>query len=658
VQEGRGEAGFLRLNSIQGRLGLLFLAFVLLVTISVFATFRGLNVQKTDALVINLAGRQRMLVQLMTRLGVELDGRYGEANVSLLNDTALMFDETLSAFQNGGSAPYLPGQRVEIPASGSSEIQQELGELRQLWDPYKSTLDNAVLSSQTGAGDPAAFDKIREQSQGLVQQADTVVRLYETQSTQRVIRLRSLQIVFFVLALMLLLSGVWVTRNFVLQPLGYLGEAAQRIGKGDLSVPVKIDKPDEFRILASTIQDTQTELDAARKELLSWTENLERRVTQRTRELETLNVVTQEVTSKLNLRQVLSLVTERSCELLDAEVAFVCLLDGCGEKLWLHSASGPEKAVLQTNASVNSGWTSSVLESDGSIRCEADGCRGFCEILDTTYRVSHLAAPLIAGERVIGALCVGGAQAGKFNDEDDKLLSRLANVAALALENARLYQQADRAAILEERQRIASDIHDGLIQTINYMRIKLENLDRQVDHELHGQFPTTLNDLQVAMDQAEDEARRAFISLQEDFPVTTTLQECFAEIIQEENGGDVDIVWESKYHSPVVLPRQEMEQVLRVMREALSNARRHSSASRIIISLEKGNGQISMRVEDNGEGFILGSLPDDGRQHFGLKIMQARAARLRGSLKIDSVPGEGTRVELTWPPGEIDRTRN
>jgi len=647
----------LSLNSIQGRLGLLFLAFVLLVTISISATFWGLNVQKTDALVINLAGRQRMLVQLMTRLGVELEGRYGEANVSLLDDSALMFDETLSAFQSGGSAPYLPGQRVEIPASSSAEIQKELGELRQLWSPFRSTLDNAILSSQTGAGDPAAFEKIREQSQGLVEQADMVVRLYETHSTQRVIRLRSLQIVFFALALILLLSGVWVTRSFVLQPLGYLGKAARRIGKGDLSAPVKIDRPDEFRILASTFQDTQTELDAARKELLSWTENLERRVTQRTRELETLNVVTQEVTSKLNLRQVLSLVTERSCELLDAEVAYVCLLDGRGETLWLHSASGPEKAVVQTNADVNSGWPNSVLESDGSIRCEPDGCQGFCEILNTTYRVSHLAAPLIAGERVIGALCVGSPQAGKFSDEDEKLLSRLANVAALALENARLYQQADRAAILEERQRIASDIHDGLIQTINYMRIKLEKLGRQVDHELQGQFPTTLKDLQSAMDQAEDEARRAFISLQEDFPVTTTLQERFAEIIQEENGDDVDIVWESKYHSPVILPRKEMEQVLRVMREALSNARRHSSASRIIISLEKGNGQISMRVEDNGDGFILGSLPEDGRRHFGLKIMQARAGRLRGSLTIDSVPGEGTYVELTWPPGELDRTQ-
>jgi two-component system nitrate/nitrite sensor histidine kinase NarX len=85
-----------------------------------------------------------------------------------------------------------------------------------------------------------------------------------------------------------------------------------------------------------------------------------------------------------------------------------------------------------------------------------------------------------------------------------------------------------------------------------------------------------------------------------------------------------------------------------VVQEALANANRHAQAQQIIVALERQNDRVMISVQDDGVGFDLGSPPTDGRDHFGLSIMRARAARIDGRLGVDSAPGQGTRVTLTW----------
>ncbi len=87
------------------------------------------------------------------------------------------------------------------------------------------------------------------------------------------------------------------------------------------------------------------------------------------------------------------------------------------------------------------------------------------------YRTSHIAAPLKIEQQVIGALCVGSKSQNEFSEEATNALTKLANVAAVALQNARLYNQAERLATSEERQRIAAEMHDGLAQTLSYTKL-------------------------------------------------------------------------------------------------------------------------------------------------------------------------------------------
>ena len=124
------------LESLQGRLSLLFVAFVLLLIISVGATSWGLEIQQQDAIVINLAGRQRMLIQLMARLVAENGSAANDSagTVALLHEAESTFDQTLSALRDGGTTPYISNS-VMLPGTSKAEIRTALNELDLLWDP-------------------------------------------------------------------------------------------------------------------------------------------------------------------------------------------------------------------------------------------------------------------------------------------------------------------------------------------------------------------------------------------------------------------------------------------------------------------------------------------------------------------------------------------
>ncbi|MBI1855668.1 MAG: type IV pili methyl-accepting chemotaxis transducer N-terminal domain-containing protein, partial [Chloroflexi bacterium] len=199
------------IHRLQVQLTILFTAFVLLVLVSVGVTYLGLQTQQQDALVINLAGRQRMLIQQMTRLSFQLQDGDESASVTL-KESEQTFSQTLSALRNGGSAPYLTNSVVNLPITRDPQLLAALDEVGSSWNQYRSTLD----AMDTSADSVSLLITLEKQSDNLVQEADAVVRLYEVTSTAKVNRLRFIQIVFLVFAIMLLAVGAWMTRRSLL----------------------------------------------------------------------------------------------------------------------------------------------------------------------------------------------------------------------------------------------------------------------------------------------------------------------------------------------------------------------------------------------------------------------------------------------------------
>ena len=635
------------LKSLQGRLSALFIAFVLLVLTSVGATFWGVKTQQNDALIINLAGRQRMLVQLMVRLAIGEQGNGGASE--MLVDAENTFEQTLTAFEQGGATRYLPDNYVLIPKTNNPEILEALQDVRQSWVEFRAALDAIDGTSANKFGYSSAIEEIETLSAILAQQADVVVRLYEADSTAKLSILRNIQLGFLFFALVLLASGAWVTRQSVLKPLSELGVAAEHLGGNDLETPVQVQGPEEMQRLSQSFDGMRLGLKSAQQDLIDLNDTLEKRVSQRTRELEALNVVSQEITSRLDIQQVLSSVTNKTSELLNGDVSFLCLLDANQPLLKLQTFSGnADAAVDDTTVIKKHDLTDSILNSNKAVLCGIDTCREGCLILSDKYRNSHMAAPLRSNDQIIGALCVGSTSTQRFGGESTDLLTKLANTAAIALENARLYEQAERIATLEERRRIAADMHDGLGQTFSYLGLMT---DQVVELLSNGKNQAALERLHLTretIEKATGNVRKAINRLMDENPINSDLCDQLQGVAKELSAQhNAMIEWRCETASPCNCPPLVNEQVIHIVREALTNAISHAHPTQIIVQFTKRDHVYELLIADNGKGFDSSQPSPNG--HFGLQIMKARALQINGQLEVKSMPGMGTQIILSFP---------
>jgi signal transduction histidine kinase len=268
-------------------------------------------------------------------------------------------------------------------------------------------------------------------------------------------------------------------------------------------------------------------------------------------------------------------------------------------------------------------------------------------MLSAEYRTSHLAAPLRVGDRVIGALCVGSPMEGRFAAEGAGMLTKLANVAAIAMENARLFAQAERVATLEERRRVAAEMHDGLGQTLSYLGLMTDQVVEFLSDGKEGAAIERLQMTRETIGKATSDVRRAINSLMDETPIQTdlcaNLREALDQIASEHS---LKAEWRMDADSAPECSPQVAEQVYNITREALVNAASHANAKQVSVQVGRNNGDYFVTIEDDGLGFDA-SQPAPGG-HFGLRIMQARAKHIGGRVEIQSMPGRGTRVTLAW----------
>ncbi|MBE7536002.1 MAG: GAF domain-containing protein [Anaerolineales bacterium] len=614
-------------------------AFVVLVTISAAATYWGAQTQRQDALVINLAGRQRMLVQQMTWQAQQGD----ETAQDELGKLKSIFSQTLFALEHGGAAPYLSDGVAHLPATDDAQILAALREVESSWTRYVAVLDELSVSDSDSLR--RALD---EQSAQLTQKTDEAVQLYEAAFSARANRLRLSQIAFLLCALILLAISAWVARRSLFAPLRALELEAERLDADQLDAPVRVAGPREIRTLSQALDGMRSRLSEAREELVEWNDTLELRVAERTRELETLNEISREISSRLDIQQVLNSVTEKARALLGGEVASLCLVDENQNWLKLQTLSGPKNAVVGNVVRTDNPFAHAVLADENAMICKVGACQGGCRMLSDEYRVSHLAAPLRVGERVIGALCVGSPAQNQFAVESADMLLKLASVAAIALENARLFAQAERAATLSERQRVAAEMHDGLGQTLSYLGLMTDQVVEFLADGREGVAAERLQKTRETISKATGDVRRAINRLLDETSAQhdalwARLRETLDEVALQYG---LEALWRFGEDSAPDPAPQIAEQVHHIAREALVNAARHANATRIVMQAGRGYSGYFVAIEDDGRGFEATQSAPSG--HFGLQIMQARAKHIGGNVEIVSVPGRGTRVVLTW----------
>jgi PAS domain S-box-containing protein len=261
---------------------------------------------------------------------------------------------------------------------------------------------------------------------------------------------------------------------------------------------------------------------------------------------------------------------------------------------------------------------------------------------DDDWIRSLVTAPILLQQQVIGFINLQSLHDNFFTPLDADRLQAFAEQAAIAIQNARLYQQGQVLAVLRERQRLARDLHDAVSQTLFSATLIAEALPRQIDSSPEW-VEQHLHELHRLLKGAHSETRTLLLELRPDDLLNVRLDDLLRQLATNAQSRK-RLVFEFTISLDPDPAPEVKTMIYRVAQEAITNIVKHAGARRVRVQLTDDDSQLELTIADDGCGFDLGAIPVS----IGLNIMRERAAGIGATLVINSQPGQGTSVRLTW----------
>jgi signal transduction histidine kinase len=259
---------------------------------------------------------------------------------------------------------------------------------------------------------------------------------------------------------------------------------------------------------------------------------------------------------------------------------------------------------------------------------------------------SFLGVPIIGAGETLGNLYLADKLASEeFTDADQRLIEMLAAHAAVAIQNARLYSQVERLAVLEERTRIGMDLHDGVIQSIYAVGLTLESTRLALPDEA-GEAYSLLGTAIEGLNEAIRDIRNFILDLRPR-RFAGDVQQGMAQLVREFQANTMIPVSLSIPDKLVDLPLPLGRAIFLTTQEALANVARHARAGKVNIAMYCNEQRVKLTIQDDGHGFDASN--EALRVGHGLANMQSRAEGLGGLFTLSSVPGQGTAIVIDLP---------
>jgi signal transduction histidine kinase len=278
---------------------------------------------------------------------------------------------------------------------------------------------------------------------------------------------------------------------------------------------------------------------------------------------------------------------------------------------------------------------------------------------DAAAAQALLAAPVLIQRELRGHALIIREARRKFTRDDLEFLLLLVGQAAAGFENVRLHEKAEEVAVLEERARIARDLHDGFIQSLAGIDLRVEAC-KVLLRRNPARVPRELEELHQAVDRGYREVRHYLMALRSPRQPSNDLWASLDGLAAEFGSGARLRVHVARPSGDPGLSPQAGYELTQIVREALSNAVRHGRASQAVVKVASRPSHLYLVVRDNGSGFTNGNgrIDADGFLAPGATpwSIRERTAALGGSLSVWSQPGQGTEIQVTVPaPGRSAR---
>jgi len=428
------------------------------------------------------------------------------------------------------------------------------------------------------------------------------------------------------------LGNRWITA-----PLLRLSNAARLIAEGRLETRVPVPGRDEIGHLSHTFNVMAERLQTHELGLRASEAQLRHKMSQ----IQALYRIGDEISGLTGLDDILRWVVNQTRELLSADVAALCLVSPDGDRLIARVRSGRTESFAAADQTIP-------LNSPDGGRVEP--CTAALDLFSPGQIQASLATPVRRGSTVIGSLVVATATHRQFSPDDREVAAGFATQAAIAIENARMHQETQDLAALEERRRLAREIHDGLAQTLALLHLKLAQFHTCLPLAGPGETATSaLKELSTLAESAYEEARQSIVNLRTRVSRSLGFIPTLAKYLHEFSAQQaIPMEFEAPKDSPIPLSPAAETQIMRIIQEALTNIRKHAAASRARVQIRCQDGILRLCIEDDGRGWDLAATPSQP-SHIGLDSMRERAEMLGGRLHIDTAPGRGTRITAEVP---------
>ena len=372
---------------------------------------------------------------------------------------------------------------------------------------------------------------------------------------------------------------------------------------------------------------------------------------QRNEDLALVNAIATSLASSLDVEEIIDQTLKRVMEYLDVDAGEILLREENEKelRLALHRGKFAEAFSTKDRFLIGEGFVGLVAQTGHPlVTTDLKNDIRYLRPAVAAAGIKCMACiPLSAHGTVVGVMSVASRNERLFDNREVNLLVSVGTWAGVAIENARLHRQARRLAVLEERERIGMDLHDGIIQSIYAVGLALEYA-RVAILEDPKQSQQKIEQAIDGLNKTIRDIRAYILDLRPRHFVGLSLREGLQRLVDEYRTNTMaEAILTAPDDGLANLPASHATALFHICQEALANAARHSHARRLDVHLWTTKDRVLLEISDNGQGFDLRKM--SVTLGHGLSNMRVRASKVGGDVEVTSAPGEGTTI-LAWVP--------
>jgi two-component system nitrate/nitrite sensor histidine kinase NarX len=582
------------------------------------------------AAAVNEAGRMRMQTW---RLASAVQTSLSPASLGSL---VSQFDDSLKLLRTGD-----PSRPLFVP--WDDDVDVKFAEVDRIWTQRRG---------QWLAAAPMSATESVMAAEEFVTAIDALVLSIEQQLSRLTAILNLFQFVMMALAIIGAVVMLFTGYMYVINPLAHLRQGLQQVEAGDFSTRIEVEAQDEFGQVAGGFNRMAATLQSLYGGLEAQVEAKTHRIEAQRARLAALYEVSAFLAEANTIDELTQGFARKVRAVMKADAVAVRWADEANQRyLMLASDCFPEDMLEEERSLLAGACACGNLRADARTRVipilahEAQpvrGCAraGFESLVSVPIRLQH---------RLLGEFDLFFRAPVTLSTEETELLDALASHLASALEGLRAEALEREAAVGEERALLARELHDSIAQSLAFMKIQVQLLRNAAQRGQPDKLNSILDELDAGVRESINDVRELLVHFRTRTN-TENIEQALQETLQKFEH-QTGLPARLEVHGDgLPLPADVQVQVLHVVQEALSNARKHAGASHVSLEVRKGQ-RWRFAVHDNGAGFNVSQVR--GESHVGLKIMRERAARIGGEVEITSAPGAGSTVTLTLPPHPV-----